>query len=868
MNESHAQVGVWPETTVEDEQRILSGILQQLPEEVRNREARVKDMRRRMQAQPWDEGQAIVLARAEENLNQARRVLQGEPAYFARLRGKFVDCEGMEFTEDIRVSAFANMEEWEVDGRPVVIVSFRAGIADVVRNPSVAAYVEDETGGARGRRPGRVEVYDAVVEDVEIRHGQVVRVAPRYTTVWEDRVRNRLLRVGTVGLDAMADVLDPEQSRILADREPRVMVVEGPAGTGKTAVALHRVAILSGQSDVVLYVVPTPALASYIEPALPRLGLNAHRFVTVTPWDLLRMVLSVDLPFHAEEDDPWLADQISNDPQGILSCLRSAYSRAEESMTSRLRIFLETALAVVRTAMPGSEAALQRYETTYRGKPLVVNLVELIPSLGRGRLAGSHQERARFLFDALMKVAEGNSTASAFLSKSAFDEFLGQAKVDWADVYRSAMLDYLGTHGRTLPTKIAVTRSGAAALLAFAAEMGFGLPAPPRWVVVDEAQSFNPMFYRALASLADPSAHFVVSGDLQQDTVGHGTLRSWEEALSALGPAYSSAAKRVTLTRVYRLPLRIHNYAHAIFAGRGSAGNVTHLHPVEGEVQELIARSGEEQERFVREVIVQAWKRDLSSIVVIAPTVDLARRYLNLWERKHLDTLSPSQLRRATPQLLDGSQAYRGGLAFASVEAMAGLEADVIIVTDVDTIHYPKNDLAARRLHTACSRARRLLVVIAVEDPTRKELLEKAKRAADSYYRDAVERVRRSAEQRLRTIEAELAQPLTGRLTGHERHGSVSRREILEFTAEALRTCVKDPEAYLQVYTQLREQASGRRLPGRNAIQSDAVWYWPARELQRAKDEYERRIRDAEVRIPADWDSTRRRRSKLLPENS
>lgn len=243
-----------------------------------------------------DEARWQVAERAEARLQQLTAMTTTHPPYFARIRCRLAEESGEVVPLDVRVSNFPRSESFPVPPGPreMLDVSHLTALADLVRHPRqptlTVSLTERQLLQAAGT--GRLEVLDAVVEDVEWDGSRIRRTAPRFGAVFEDRVRRRLQGTASTSLDAMADVLDPEQSRILAQRDPRrrVMLLDGPAGTGKTVVAAHRIAVAAPADRPGLFVVPSATLAAYLTPALPRLGLAQAGTRVVTPEDLLALV--------------------------------------------------------------------------------------------------------------------------------------------------------------------------------------------------------------------------------------------------------------------------------------------------------------------------------------------------------------------------------------------------------------------------------------------------------------------------------------------------------------------------------------------------------------------------------------------------
>ncbi len=219
----------------------------------------------------------------ERSYAQLADMIDHQDPYFARIRGRMRDVDGEPFSVDLRVHRYHRSETFpDADGHEMLDISHLAPLADLVRNPLQQELIltlnDREFLQMRGSNP-HIRVIDCVVEDVELKGGQVVRVAPRYGAIFEDRVRRRLSQSAMPALDVLADVLDREQNAIVGDRSPHLslLILDGPAGTGKTVVAAHRIAVAMPPDSPGWYLTPTPTLRDYVRPVLPRLGLERGR---------------------------------------------------------------------------------------------------------------------------------------------------------------------------------------------------------------------------------------------------------------------------------------------------------------------------------------------------------------------------------------------------------------------------------------------------------------------------------------------------------------------------------------------------------------------------------------------------------------
>nr|WP_184813302.1 AAA family ATPase [Actinophytocola algeriensis] len=160
--------------------------------------------------------------------------------------------------------------------------------------------------------------------------------------------------------------LQAEQDRIVRDAYPGVLVVQGGPGTGKTAVALHRLAYLLYtrpylRTRGVLIVGPTQVFLDYIGQVLP--GLGEHAVVTATIADLCPgMVVSrTDSPETAEVKGR--ADMAGRIAEAVRSAVRTAGEPVEvvfEQQTIRLdpRDCLRAADTAARAGLPHNQARL------------------------------------------------------------------------------------------------------------------------------------------------------------------------------------------------------------------------------------------------------------------------------------------------------------------------------------------------------------------------------------------------------------------------------------------------------------------------------------------------------------------------------
>ncbi|MEW2508102.1 RNA polymerase recycling motor ATPase HelR [Amycolatopsis sp. NPDC047767] len=220
--------------------------------------------------------------------------------------------------------------------------------------------------------------------------------------------------------DGMRDIvatIQAEQDEIIRLRHPGVVVVEGGPGTGKTAVALHRVAYLLYtkrerlQRRGVLVVGPSPAFLDHISRVLPSLGETDVVFQT--PGDLVPG-LNV-----TAEDEPEL-QRIKGSP-AMLDVLVAAVADRQELPSEPVPVELTDGPVVLdadvaraardearATGLPHNEARPVFREAVRRG--LAERAVDRI---GEGWLSPSDGMRTELRAEVLAELADHEQLASA-----------------------------------------------------------------------------------------------------------------------------------------------------------------------------------------------------------------------------------------------------------------------------------------------------------------------------------------------------------------------------------------------------------------------------------------------------------------------
>lgn len=282
-------------------------------------------------------------------------------------------------------------------------------------------------------------------------------------------------------LPDIAALIDPEQFSLITAKNSGVVVLRGSAGSGKTTVALHRIAYLafankSFRPDRVLVIVWGRAMRDYVAHVLPALGVEGVQVTTWTAWARKQVLAHF----------PELPKVVADDTPAPVATLK-LHAATAELLAQHIR------------STPGPRTAAQVIEDW-------ASVITDRRGLSRA-LSGSLGERA------LDKAIEWNTELT-----SAVSQWLdGDKKVD-------VRLDPEDD-----------------ALLLRAWQLRCGRIAPGRrplayqHVVLDEVQDFSPVEVQILLETCDKHQSVTLAGDTRQHISKEAGFSSWQEFLSRIG---------------------------------------------------------------------------------------------------------------------------------------------------------------------------------------------------------------------------------------------------------------------------------------------------------------------------------------------
>jgi DNA helicase-2/ATP-dependent DNA helicase PcrA len=636
---------------------------------------------------------------ALENIRESQRralAIAGPEPYFGRLD---FEEEGKDAPTPLYIGK-VGVEN--IDTGELLVIDWRAPVASMYYS-----FTGGEEAISYDSPDGLIQGLIYLKRNLVIRKQILQRVVDAYErggenlAVTDEFLLYRLSENKDNKLRDIVSTIQEEQDKIIRSAKNLALVIQGVAGSGKTTVALHRLAFLLYQyrenirAERMIIFAPNSMFLDYISSVLPELGVGGIQQTTFTDWALELLDHEVKLTDPADrlaewfaigEDRPQLTDEAPGRWKGRLTFLHELdqqLKRYEESFVPEVDF----------TAWEGATLTFQTmrewFHTEYKHYPLAKR---------RDRV---HARIKRWMEMELDKVWEvhlrkdykksGSAKLRAFLKHWPNQTPFQLYKHFVAD--SPSMPEALQKSSAKLFKKKQVELEDLAPLL-YIRDRLHGVDGNDVFdhTVIDEAQDFSP-FQVAVLKERTRSDSFTILGDLSQGIHAYQGIRDWNEFLSLFGDEASGFFR---LDRSYRSTMEIIHFANVILERSGEP--VTLAKPVFRSGEKVVVHAVAPDRRLdtiSRSVEHLLQNGDSTTVAVIARTDAEARGI-----HEHLT----AQGFEAT-LIHSGERTYRGGLSVLPVYLSKGLEFDAVLLTDVDALRYERSPQDAKLLYVGCTRA-------------------------------------------------------------------------------------------------------------------------------------------------------------------
>ncbi|WP_059051878.1 HelD family protein [Paenibacillus senegalimassiliensis] len=600
----------------------------------------------------------------------------------------------------------------DTEGKEPIVIDWRAPAASLFYSftgGDDAAYTAPE---------GVIEGLVYLKRNIVIRKGILDRVADTYNresdgpAVSDEFLVYRLGENKDNRLRDIVSTIQAEQDKIIRAAKNTALIIQGVAGSGKTTVALHRLAFLLYQykeqirAERMVIFAPNHMFIDYISDVLPELGVGDIQQSTFSDW--AGKVLELG------EIDLDGSDVLS----GWFDAADHEEARKEEELPGRFKgsmafkeiiddavVSLESSCVPEGDFEPWDGARLSReeiigwFEGEYRHYPVALRKERVLARIHRWiEMRLKHSPSAAALKERKKKAQQREKSYAKkwpeltplSLYKEMFQAGKGSNKAaDLVDVKHRIPAGILKETQARLKKNVVREEDLPGLLYLYTLIHEIDGKLTFDHVVIDEAQDFSPFQVYVLDRFVKGHS-FTILGDLSQGIHYYKGVRRWEEMSSLFGPEETAY---FALTRSYRSTMEIIQFANEILQ-RGVGADLLAV-PVfrSGEPVRLLKASGGGRPEVLRQILDEALAGTIRTAAVLTRTSEDAKSL-------HAELVAGGM----DANLIDGElREYAGGVSVLPVYLSKGLEFDAVIVTDVDASHYGVND--AKLLYVGCTRA-------------------------------------------------------------------------------------------------------------------------------------------------------------------
>ncbi|WP_088314313.1 HelD family protein [Bacillus cereus] len=637
-----------------------------------------------------DDFKEQILESMRESNRQNLRIGVQEP-YFGRLdfqeNGK----------EEVMPIYIGKVGVSDKDTMKPIVIDWRAPVASMFYSftgGDELAFYQSPDGLVEG------DVY--LKRNISIRKRELERVVDTYVKGNEDVSHADdflLYRLGENKDNKLKDIvstIQSEQNDIIRAERNLPLLIQGVAGSGKTTIALHRLAFLiyeyreQLEAERMIVFAPNSLFLDYISSVLPELGVGNISQTTFPDWALRTLDDSVKLK--QTEEKLKEAFSINRDERkvmlGKLKGTLEFKSFIEEQMVQIEKELVPTSnFEAWDKAVIPVEDIKKWMQVEYKHYPLKKRRERLVGRMKRWieielKKYGEINEKKLLKKEATKRLNTYMKFWPKMSALSLYSSILKSKEI--LEVLPEELVKETEKNGRK---KEVYVEDLPALIYIHHRITGIEIGQKFHHVVIDEAQDFSPFQVYVLKEITLGNS-FTILGDLSQAIYDYQGIEDW----SAFKEVFQETGY-YELTRSYRSTKEIIEFANEII--KNAEIPVGLAMPVFRSGEEVKVIHTEDQFTEILKTLKQLQNADVKTIAVIGRTDDECR---NMYEK-----LTNAGL---TVNVIEADQSkYEGGISVVPVYLAKGLEFDAVLLIDVDEEHYKNTKHDAKLLYVGCTRS-------------------------------------------------------------------------------------------------------------------------------------------------------------------
>jgi len=687
-------------------------------------------------------------AKLKQTIDIVKQILQDENLDLKRLYNDFVgDREELWRIADRKKIHISNLEVAqdkpyfaridfvaEEDGKISTIYIGKNGVmkdTDIIvtdwRAPISSLYYDAEVGKCGFEAPdGRINGEMLLKRQYEIEKGELQEYFDVDLVSNDGLLQKYLNDNNDARLKSIVSTIQKEQNDVIRKNLSDNIIIQGVAGSGKTTVALHRIAYLvynyinNIKQNQYLVIGPNPVFLKYIKSVLPELDVDGVEQCT---YEMFAKKY-IDEDININPSNKKVIANISGKNKNNIDKFKCSM-KYKEMLDRFLSLYYNSItskpLMLGEFQVLSSEEISKVFKNTSSNN--LSNKIELsIDKLCRliedkqSELISKYGEYSFELFKTAVNDKEKEKMRTIFLKdrieiskncRSSLRKYFNKSKVNATNLYKiflstiSEFDIYEYPHLTELKKETMKNIKSNSYDFEDLASLIYikRLISPDkdyekiRHVVIDEAQDLGEFNFYSLKSIL-PSATFSIFGDLAQSIYDYRGINSWEDVNNAM---FNNNGNIINFNKSYRTTSEIMNVADDVAESIGlGRSDLVIRHGEEVNVSEISEEKNIPE--FIAKKIIEYKENGYKTIAVISKT-DLLSNYIN-------DDLSTLGINIPNVSENDDLSDEKFRICTISNQLAKGLEFDAVIINNAnENIYSSSNPLDMKLLYVAITRA-------------------------------------------------------------------------------------------------------------------------------------------------------------------
>lgn len=551
------------------------------------------------------------------------------------------------------------------------------------RSPICSLFYDYETGPASYESPdGMVTGNLKVKRQYKIENGALKGVFDTSINIEDDVLQQVLAQDSNDKMKNIVNTIQQEQNKVIRNIEDKALIVQGIAGSGKTSVALHRIAFLlykikNLSSNNVLIFSPNKVFSEYISNVLPELGEDNTLQTTFNQF----MESNMQEFHHVEEFTRFIeryykdktankslitykqSNQVAIDIRDYIDNLKKKAHFIEDLETrdfiytkEELNYFLQERYNHMKFFEIIPIIATKICDTYFDGKK--TNHKKLVSQLYKKL---NIKRDLKLIYKEFYHSKYFQNSYQKNLSDTEINSFVNKRDISYEDaclfIYMKGLLE------------------------------GFAYRGMIKQIVIDEAQDYNKLQYEVIKNIF-PNAGFTILGDVNQ------TINPYYkyDSLKELEEIFKEDTKYLELTKTYRSTKEIIEYTNQILGLEyvTAIRKENHIPVLKRKENSLVEQLNED---------IKMLKDNYKSIAIITKTDEEAIKIYEL--------LKPTNERLSL--LESNTEKFNRNLIVVPSYVAKGLEFDSVIIYTDSNNRYTEEEKYL--YYVACTRCQHQLII-------------------------------------------------------------------------------------------------------------------------------------------------------------